>query len=261
MNAESAALVFPAITVFLIGLEKGGFPVGALATPLLIVCWPNQQEAARQAIGFVLPLLCVADIAAAAMYRREIDWKIIRPLLPATLVGIVLGSLMALPRSSQLPGVLSESALKGVVGALGLAFIAYKLASRWIRVKLEHGAEPGRTATTVYGLFIGLTSALAHAAGPLMQMYLLPRRLPNVRFAATSVGFFLIVNLLKVPPFLLSGRITRTSLERNLVLLPALPIGLFLGWWLVRRLRPEHYQNIIYLALAVTSATLLWKAF
>ncbi len=40
-------LVWIALSLMLIAMSKGGFPVGGIAMPLLILVWPGQTEAAR----------------------------------------------------------------------------------------------------------------------------------------------------------------------------------------------------------------------
>ena len=61
------------VAVFLLGMSKGGFPVGAIALPVLILIWPDQTHAAKSAVAFMLPLLCVMDIVAWSFYRSHID--------------------------------------------------------------------------------------------------------------------------------------------------------------------------------------------
>jgi hypothetical protein len=67
-----------ALSLFLIGMSKGGFPVGSIATPLLVLMWPAQAGAARAAVGFMLPLLILMDVASISLYRKHVQWNRIR---------------------------------------------------------------------------------------------------------------------------------------------------------------------------------------
>ena len=105
-----------------------------------------------------------------------------------------------------------------------------------------------------------MTSTLAHAAGPVMQMYLLPQQLEKKKFAGTNCAFFWMLNLIKLIPFVMLGRIQPDNLKLGGVLLPVIPLGVALGWWLTHKTKQKHYTALIYTALLVTSITLIVKA-
>jgi uncharacterized protein len=251
-------LLWVGFGIFLLGMSKGGFPIGSVALPLLILIWPDQTAAARQAVAFMLPLLCAMDVVALILYRRHVDWSRLRPLAVGALLGVALGSVLFVSDEKALLA-LSERALKLTIGGIGLLFVGYQGARRWILRHLET-AHPGRLASAAFGVAAGVTSTLAHAAGPVMQMYLLPQHLPKIRFAATTVAFFFVLNLVKVVPFALAGRFETGGLLIGLTMLPIIPLGVAAGFGLVRVTRQQHYTALIYLALAVASAGLIVKA-
>ena len=80
------------LSLFLIGMSKGGFPVGAIALPILILVWPTQAQAARAAVGFMLPMLCLMDIVALSFYWRKIQWGRLIYLMPATILGVAVAA-------------------------------------------------------------------------------------------------------------------------------------------------------------------------
>ena len=97
----------------LIGLSKSGFAsgFGALAVPLLALSVPVPQAAA-----ILLPLLVASDLVGLTALVRQRDQALIRLLLPAGLLGVLVGALLF--------GVLSAQTVAAVVGALTLAFLA-----------------------------------------------------------------------------------------------------------------------------------------
>ena len=101
------ALAVPA--VLLMGLSKSGFLIGfgALATPLLALMVPVPQAAA-----IMLPLLLVMDGVGLQQLWRDRDRVLLKLLMPAGLLGVVVGSLLF--------GVLSAKAVAGIVGAITL---------------------------------------------------------------------------------------------------------------------------------------------
>jgi uncharacterized membrane protein YfcA len=240
------------------GMNKGGFPIGMVATPLLILVWPAQSHAARSAIGFMLPMLCLMDLVAFLIYRKEIQWPRLTPLWLGAVSGIALASVLFVSDESAMFAV-SDHTLKICVGWLGLLFVGYFAARRFIFRKLAESLHPGLKMGTLFGIAAGVTSTLAHAAAPVMQMYLLPQKLPKKQYVATNGMFFFAINLIKLVPFASLGRITGESLALGGVMVPVIPLGVGLGWWLTHKTRQEHYTLLIYGILLLTSILLITK--
>jgi uncharacterized membrane protein YfcA len=239
-------------------MSKGGFPVGAIALPILILVWPAQAHAARAAVGFMLPMLCLMDIIALCFYWKHVKWGRLIYLMPATLLGVGVASYLFVSDSAMIS--VSDQALKLLIGLLGIVFVVYFAAKKWI-LRHIHASQPFWGKGTVFGFGAGVTSTLAHAAGPVMQMYLLPQQLDKKSFAGTSCAFFWILNLVKLIPFAMLGRIQPDNLKLGAVLLPVIPVGVALGWWLTHKTEQKHYTILIYAVLLITSVTLILKAF
>jgi uncharacterized membrane protein YfcA len=246
------------LSLFLIGMSKGGFPVGAVALPVLILVWPEQAQAARAAVGFMLPMLCLMDIVALLLYRRHVQWGRLVYLIPAAVLGVTAASFLFVSDESALVA-LSDRALKILIGVLGVLFVIYFAAKKWI-LRHIHASIPTWGKGSMFGLAAGITSTLAHAAGPVVQMYLLPQQLEKKKFAATGCAFFWMLNLIKLIPFSLCGRIQADNLKLGAMLLPVIPLGVALGWWLTHKTEQRHYTLLIYTVLLVTSVTLILKA-
>ena len=246
------------LSLFLIGMSKGGFPVGAIALPVLILVWPAQAEAARAAVGFMLPLLCVMDLIALSFYWRKVEWRRLVFLMPATLAGVVVASFLFVSSESALIAV-SDRVLKVLIGGIGILFVVYFAVKKWIFRHL-HAEEPSWATGSVFGFAAGITSTLAHAAGPVVKMYLLPQHLEKKTFAGTSCAFFWMLNLIKLLPFAMLGRIQPEGLKLGAVLLPVIPLGVAFGWWLTHKTQQKHYTALIYAMLLITSVTLILKA-
>jgi uncharacterized membrane protein YfcA len=252
-------LLWIAFSLVLSGMSKGGFPVGLIATPLLILAWPEQSHAARAAVGFMLPMLCLMDLGAFLIYRRNIEWQRLRYLWPGALVGIGLASLLFVSDETALLAV-SDQTLKACIGILGLLFLTCGLLKNSIPDRLSQALQPGWTMGSVFGFSAGLTSTLAHAAAPVMQMYLLPQQLDKKHYVGTNGAYFFVINLVKILPFAMLGRINSASLKLNLALSPILPFGILLGWWLTHKTRQDHFILLIYATLFTTSVLLIAKA-
>ena len=61
------------------------------------------------------------------------------------------------------------------------------------------------------------------------------------------------MNLLKVPLFFSLGLITMQSLRINMLALPSIAAGALLGYWMVKRISQERFNQIV-LTLAFVAA-------
>ena len=256
-----ARLAGIAICVLLLGMSKGGFPIQSISLPILILIWPDQMEPAREAVSFLLPILCAMDAVAMLFYWRHVRWDRIRPAVPGTLAGVLLASLLFFS-GRETAIAISDKALQLCVGLLGVSFILYQLARRRILAAIGGGRPlvPGWKIGTLAGLGCGITSTIAHAAGPVSQMYFLPQQLPKLQLAGTLCGFFFGLNAVKLIPFALQGRLTAETLSLGTVMLPVVPIGVGLGYLLVRVIHERTYVRFIYALLGITSLMLLARA-
>ena len=94
----------------------------------------------------------------------------------------------------------------------------------------------------------GFATTLANAAGPVMNLYLLARRLPKQQFIATGAWFFLVINLSKLPIYAGHGLIHTRSLLFDLVLVPPVLLGAAIGRRVAARL-PQQTFELLVLAL------------
>ncbi|HSI52806.1 sulfite exporter TauE/SafE family protein [Ideonella sp.] len=237
------AIAIPAVV--LMGLSKSGFGAGfgALAVPLMALVVPVPQAAA-----IMLPLLAVMDAMGLAALVRECDRGLIKLLLPAGLLGTVIGTVLF--------GVLSAHTVAGVVGAITLLFLAIRL----VFPPKADAPPPPRWLGFLLGAVSGFTSFVAHAGGPPVSFYVLPLRLSPIRFTATMAVFFAAVNLSKWIPYAFLGLIDTRNLWTSLTLAPFAPLGVWLGLHVVRRINQVWFYRLFNIGMALTGSKLLWDA-
>jgi len=201
----------------------------------------------RPSVGLLLPILIFADVFAVTWYNRHAQWKHIIRLLPWALAGIVIATLVGKSISD-----LSFNRLLAalVIGGIGI-LIWRDLRSNKLRV------PESRWFAGSLGLLGGFSTMIGNAAGPVMALYLLSMRLPKNSYIGTGAWFFFLVNLTKVPLHVWSWRtITLDSVLLDVLMIPAIATGAFLGIWLVRLL-PEKVFRIIVIVTTLLSAVLL----
>ena len=91
-----------------------------------------------------------------------------------------------------------------------------------------------------------------------MNMYLLSRKLPKEQFVATGAWFFLVINVAKVPIYSWYRLFSRASLTFNVLMVPAVIGGAFLGLWLVHRVAQRLFEAVIIVLTAI-SAVILFR--
>jgi uncharacterized membrane protein YfcA len=253
------------VATLLTGFSKGGFGggLGVIATPIMLTVLP-----ARAAVSFMLPLLIVCDIFTVRRFPREWDPPSFRMLAGGTVVGLVIGlGLMVVFVRGRVDG---EFWLRLIIGVASLLFCALK-GWRWMgdrrRDKQAAPRPPlGYVAGTAIGVVAGVTTMLAHAAGPVVDMFLLNRRLDRRPFVGTASRYYLVFNSIKVPLFILAGMLggkAYLSWETagwSLAFVPLCPLGVWAGTWLNRRMSGETFTRLIYVLLLVTGVRMVWKA-
>jgi uncharacterized protein len=224
------------------GFSKAGVPgIGILIPILAAMAMP-----ARASTGFILPVLIEGDCVAVGYWRRKAAWRSLARVLPWTALGIVGGYFVM--------GRLSDAVFKPLLGAMILAIVGLDLARRALKVELR--AE-NRIAAAAVGILAGVFTMLANAAGPVMAIYLLSMNMPKEEFVGTSAWFYFIVNLFKLPFSLALGFVTWSTLKVDLMLLPLVLAGSFLGVLVMKRL-PQKAFNLIAQILAIAGGAKLF---
>ncbi|MHC4983580.1 MAG: TSUP family transporter [Planctomycetota bacterium] len=249
-----------------ISIAKAGFggSIGILSFPLMVYAC---GEDAILAAGVMLPLLIVCDYVAIVPWRGKWNLRAVGLLLPGMAVGVALGAaaLWGFKQLGQAEGHkdLANACLTFSVGVIALLFVAIQALSA-IRSR-PFKFRPVLWQGTCIGTVAGLTSTLAHAAGPVVSMYMLPQGMSKGRFVSSTVLYYWIGNQLKLVPYLALGILSADTLGPSLALLPGVVVGAALGLFLHGRVAQRSFTWIVYALLAiagarfvVTGATELW---
>lgn len=249
-------LVVTAASLLMIATSKGGFGgLAVVASPLMMTVID-----AKSALGILLPMLVVCDVMTLPFYPREFTWRPVKLLAPWTLLGI-LGGWFLLGRV----GPTTVPWLNVGIGVLSVVFAGLEMV-RWAVVRRtvsgsagETPWRPGVLVSVPFGLAAGLCTMLAHAAGAVTTIYLLPQRLDSQTFVGTTNRFYLVFNLVKVPFYVYLGLITLDSLRRSLWLLPIAFFGVWAGAALNRRVSQRGFRFIVVFLLLATGVVLVWR--
>jgi uncharacterized membrane protein YfcA len=229
-----------AFNAFTVGAAKTGIPGGGtLVVPLMVLLVGD----ARYAAAWTAPMLSTGDIFAVIYWRRHADAKKLFSLIPWVVIGMIGGSLAL---------SLDEHLLRRIVATIVATMLVLFILQRrgWFK-DLSRGAP-------AYGVAAGFATVVANAAGPVMSMYLLSRKLTKEQFVATGAWFFFVVNLAKVPVYMWYGLFSKESLTFDLFMAPIVVAGGFAGLWLIHRV-PQRLFEWLVAALTTVSLVFLFR--
>ena len=238
------------LAVFLIGLTKSGLGagMGLIVVPMVAIALGYTPMGTQAALGLLLPLLILGDITALTQYRKIFDFSKVKPLVLPTFLGICVGSLLLFAIHKQGAGLVA--ALMRL--EIGLESIFLVSLHWWRQYKgMQHKLirEPQRSWIT--GSFIGVSTTLAHAAGPIMAAYLLPLKLDRRVFVGTTAVFFFLANTSKLPAYYVAGQFSNVDWKTAGMLAPLVFAGAGFGFWLIKKLTDQSFFRFVYIAVFV----------
>lgn len=222
------------------GLTKAGFGgFGILGVLIMAHLLP-----AKSSTGAVLPMLIAADLMAIGNFHRHVSWPDFWKLLPTTFLGLIAGwSVM-----DRIPSALFGQILGWMILSMMALVIWQRFDTRVVNAITHHPL-----LAKFSGFLAGVTTMVANAGGPAMSFYLLTRRLDKLAFVGTCAWFFFVTNLIKVPLSWNLGLISLKSLSLNLVLLPAIALGIVLGRLLLGKIPQAPFEWLL-IVMATASA-------
>lgn len=243
--------VMVGLAIVVQGISKSGFAGGAgiLSLPLMMLVMPVDRVAAS-----LLPLLILCDLNAIYHHRYNKDWAQIRAIFIPSTVGIVLGAAVWY--------VIGETGvehyggyIKRFTGVIAILFAIYIVAKeaalRWV----AH-YQPGTAVTWVTGVSAGFCSTIAHAAGPIVGLYMFAQNLGKSLFVGTLAWTFTLINLTKLPFYIAVDLIHMDILLFDLFLVWLIPIGSYVGKWMHHRVSERLFNYIIMVLTLITGVQL-----
>jgi uncharacterized membrane protein YfcA len=240
--AVIAAVVLASLFV---GIGKAGFGGGVgLVSPTLMA----QVMPVRLVLALMQPLLMICDAAAIWAWWRKWDLRNLWLLLPGTVVGVAGGAVLL----TTMP----ERYLRLGLGAIALTFVALQLMRRR-SAPPDEAFRPVWWQGTLCGAVAGFCSILAHAAGPIITLFLVPQGLGKERFVATTVIYYACLNLVKLPFYIGTGLLTTEVGLSALWLAPAVFLGTLAGVWMNRSVSEKTFTTVVYAVVVVSAGKLL----
>jgi uncharacterized membrane protein YfcA len=243
-DARNTAFFICAIaSVIIVGVSKSGFGagLGILSLPLMA-----SQSSINEALAIQLPLLIAIDLVGVRRLLQSANWRILKLVIPPAIFGMFLGMIFF---TAITPKMLTLS-----IGIFTLLFLIQNLAmTRFANTEAKPYPWLGRSM----GMLSGFTSFVAHIGGPPITVFMLREKLLPMVYTSTLGIFFMAINFLKIGPYAYLDLLHVEHLATSIVLLPFVPVGVYLGFYLAKHISMKWYYRIVRFFLLVASIKLI----
>ena len=237
--------VLAGLAIFVLGVSKSGLKgISILIVTLMAVVFGGKAST-----GIIVPLLLVGDTFAVIYYNRHTQWRYLKQLLPAMMLGVVIGTWVG----QDLPEQRFKQMMAIII--LGTVIMMYW----WDRQKTKKVPDHWWFAVLM-GLMAGFTTMIGNLAGTFTNLFFLAMRLPKNHFIGTAAWLFFIINLFKLPFHIFAWEtITWETLKLDLRLVPFVLLGLLIGIRLIRNIKDHHYRRLILILTGIGAIIILFK--
>ena len=217
-----------------------GFGSGLIAIPLLALMLP---------LTVVVPLVVLLDYLASLGHglgkRDSIQWQDILPLLPFSLIGVVIAILVF----TSVDAIILSQLLGGFV----ILFAIYTL------LQIAPNRRHGRYWAIPAGTFGGLVGTLFGTGGPFYVIYLKLRNLDKVSFRASFASIFLLDGAARLIGYSSTGMYTINTLILAAACIPVMLASLYLGGRVHTNISQQTFQRVISVLLLISGTALLTR--
>lgn len=239
-----AYLVLFLILALVLGMAKAGLSgLGLAIIPVMALIF-----GAKESTGVILPMLITADIMAVIYYRRNAVWKHIFRILPWVAAGIIIALVIG--------NLINNNQFRVVMISVVWIMLILMIVNDF-RKKNDSLIPENNLFGSFIGISGGFSTMIGNAAGPVFTLYFLAMRLPKKEFIGTSAWLYLIMNTGKLPlQVLVWKNITVTTLMLDLIAVPVIASGIFLGIYIVKLLPENVYRYFVIITTLVSSVLL-----
>jgi uncharacterized protein len=231
------------LSVIVVGISKSGFGagLGVLSLPLMA-----SQSTLNEALAILLPLLIAIDLVGIRRFLKNANWRILKLILPSGFFGMFLGMIFFT--------VITPKALTLFVGVFIMLFLIQMLVTSHFDLR---DAKPYPWLGRLMGITSGFTSFVAHNGGPPITIFMLRENLLPMVYTSTLGVFFTLINFGKLGPYAYLDLLHFKQLATSAILLPCVPVGVYLGFYLAEKISVKWYYRIVQFFLLVASVKLI----
>jgi uncharacterized membrane protein YfcA len=179
-------------------------------------------------------------------FIQNADWRIVKLILPPAFFGMLLGYFFF--------SVITAKTLSLSIGIFTLLFLIQGFVLSHLNLD---GAKPFPWLGRMMACLSGFTSFVAHIGGPPITLYMLREKVAPMVYTSTLGIFFTAINFGKIIPYAYLDLLNWSQLATSLLLLPLVPVGVYLGFYLAKRISAKWYYILVQFFLLVASIKLI----
>ena len=242
MQLDAASLIGAALAVALAAIVQlaAGFGFGLTAVPLLSIA-----VGAHDAVVVALFLATFTNAFQAWTGRRDTDRPVAARLLAGAAIGLPIGFLVY--------QLVDDRVLRVVIGCSVLVAVVVIA----LGLDLRH-AGPGLDAAG--GALAGALTMSSGVNGPPLVFVLQARHFDQHRFRATVTTVFVVLDIVAVVTFAVTGDLDADVLLTVVASLPGLAVGAVIGIAMRRHLDPRRFRALVLVLLVVAGTSTLVSA-
>lgn len=234
----SPLLLMSVIFLAIVTQSLSGFGLGLVSMALLI-----EPMGVREAAPLVALVAITSETVILIRYRSAFNLQAVRRLVIASMIGIPLGVLLLKHVSQEIALIL-----------LGILLVGYSLYAL-VSPSLPEIKNP-RWAYG-FGFVAGLLSGAYNTGGPPYVVYGTCSRWQPTEFKSNLQGIFIVNTLMVIGSHALSSNFTLPVFQDYLIALPAILLGLWLGFRLDQYLNPALFRKLVLVLLLLLGAQMI----
>lgn len=242
---ETSQVIALIVAALAIGVSKAGFSGVSMVSVFLLA----DAFGAKESLAVALPMLIAADLTVYPAFRKYGSWKPVIKFLWPALIGLGLAVLVL--------NEVSNEVMRPVIGGIILFMVLLQLSRRFKPEAFSKMAHHGGFGVLA-GVFGGVATMLANAAGPVMQLFLLSRDVPKMELIGIGARFFLVINILKLPLVGQLGLVESKMLLWNLAMFPIIALGIFGGKKMLSFVSQRVFEWMIVVFALIAGARLMF---
>lgn len=219
------------------GFSKLGIPSALVFSPLLASLYGGKTSA-----GIIIIPVIASDLTMLYLYGKNLDLKILKKILPMTILGIIV----AVVFGNSISDDFFKKSMGIIILTIGILTLLKSLNINFSKLSY------------IFGFLGGFSSFIGNVSGPLMSIYLLNIDLDKEKFYGTRTWFYFIVNGSKfVLYFFFLRNVNFFTLVRGASAIPTVFIGIFLGRFIVGKMNQNVFEKFIVIVSIISGLNLL----
>lgn len=201
-------------------------------------------------IPVLVPLNLIISAYIVAGYHRQINKNLLfKKIFPLMITGLITGIIIF----NLVPGTV----LKKVFGILVFTLATIELINIFKKKENITSKQMPYFLSVIIIFFSGIIHGVYACGGPFLVYYTSKLNLNKQTFRSTLSLLWLILNFFLTLTYIKNNNINIQTIKLSLMLLPTIPLAIFIGELVHHKINEKHFKIFIYLLLLIAGISLI----